>query len=92
MASHVDGHVSSAARRLGDQRPGERRRYTGGGWYQEIEHAIANSPVHSWVVGDDGDGRRRALSGGDVTGVVGRAIWWCSGEAKATRTKLSSLR
>ena len=45
---------------------GERRRFAGGGWYQRVAQAIANLGGCSPVREDDGGGRRRGRSGGEL--------------------------
>lgn len=66
VAANVDGHVSSAARGSGTNGNGERRLAGGGGWYQWVEGAIAILGVCSPVREDDGGGRRRGRSGGEL--------------------------
>ena len=77
----MDGHVSSAARGSGTNGNGERRGFAGGGWYQHVEGAKANLGVCSPVREDDGGGRRRARSGGEVRLLSDG----CSGDSPATR-------
>ena len=79
VAADVDDGEAGGA--LDPMVAGERQRSGESGWYRRVEGAIAHLWVQLRVVEDDGGGRRRARSGGDLRVLSDD----CSGDAPAMR-------